>query len=327
MKYTTEIATCCLCKSQSSTPYIINAPERYNGLGEKFSVVECSNCGMKYTSPRPDHESMQLFYPETAGYYQPEKVKKTKKGILKNITGFLLNVCWGYSQKRHHTWLKFIFYPLAKFRLSRMHIPQWKQGGKLLDLGCAWGEYLDQMRTLGWHVSGIEMSSKCVEYARNTLGLDVQCGDISPLPFPNESLDVVHLSMVLEHTYDPISTLADIHRILKKGGQLILSVPNISGFEAKLYKEYWYGLQVPQHLHHFTPETLSCALTMCGFTSINIHYHTFDRDMVASASYLESKFLWSIFMNKIIRKTLIKPFLILLALLGKTSRMSAYARK
>jgi len=135
------------------------------------------------------------------------------------------------------------------------------------------------------------------------------------------------MNMVLEHMYYPMQIVQKVHNILKPNGQLIISVPDISGFESSFYKAYAYGLQVPEHLHHFSPKTVRLLLEENGFNVEKIVHQNFDRDLVASAGYMQNNRLSKILRNKIIRKTFVKFFVSLLAVMGKTSRMSIYARK
>jgi len=133
--------------------------------------------------------------------------------------------------------------------------------------------------------------------------------------------------MVLEHVYNPNLTMQKIYKILKPNGQVMISVPDIYGFESLFYKQYAYGLQVPEHLHHFSPNTIRYLLNNNGFKVEKILHQNVDRDLVASAGYMKNKLLSKLLSNKFFRKTFVKVFVLFLALIGKTSRMSIYARK
>ncbi len=60
-------------------------------------------------------------------------------------------------------------------------------------------------------------------------------------------------------------------RWLKPGGVLYIQVPNIEGFEAHIFKSYWYGLELPRHLWHFSPESLRRLLMTAGLEEIFVH--------------------------------------------------------
>ena len=135
------------------------------------------------------------------------------------------------------------------------------------------------------------------------------------------------MGMVLEHLYNPVSVLRKINHMLKAGGQLILSVPDISGFEVMIFKDKCYTLQVPQHLSHFSPVTISRVLQETGFKVDRIVHSKSKKDIVKSADYLENKALARFLRQGIVRTLVLGPFSTILALLGKTSRMSVYATK
>jgi 2-polyprenyl-3-methyl-5-hydroxy-6-metoxy-1,4-benzoquinol methylase len=82
------------------------------------------------------------------------------------------------------------------------------EGGSLLEVGCGSGRYLDLMRALGWkRVVGVDFSAKAVEQAKDTLGLEVYCGELRDVVLEPESFDAVSLSHTLEHVPDPIDFL------------------------------------------------------------------------------------------------------------------------
>jgi hypothetical protein len=69
----------------------------------------------------------------------------------------------------------------------------------------------------------------------------------------------------LEHVHDPVGILREAFKLLVPGGKLVVATPNIAGWPFQWFGESWFGLDLPRHLTHFTPETLSSALTAAGF--------------------------------------------------------------
>ncbi len=97
----------------------------------------------------------------------------------------------------------------------------------LLDIGCNCGKTSEYFRAKGYAVSGIDISRKAVMQA-NTKGFKFIVGDITKgLPFPNDSFDNAFIGEVLEHILDPRALLVEAYRVLKKGGRLYITVPNI----------------------------------------------------------------------------------------------------
>lgn len=330
IKYQLEEAGCLLCGGNETSAYLKGVQEYYNNTGERFDIVECTSCGFRFTSPRPTKDTIGCFYPDSAGYYQPvsEEVlgrdtfkRRMLKAVLKDHYGYEFDI----AVNRAVTYILKVFFSRT---ISLQHIPRFVTGGRLLDIGCSWGGYLYRMKGFGWDVYGTELNGKAVEHAREQLGLaNVRHGFFEDLSWDNDFFDAVNMSMVLEHLYDPLKCLQMIHSVIKKDGQLILSVPDISGFEARFYKEKCYSLHVPQHLYHFTPETITRLLEKAGFRVEKIVHQNFDRDLVASSGYLRNRLLFKILHNPVIRRTAVKAAVRLLSAFGMTSRMSVYARR
>jgi len=139
-----------------------------------------------------------------------------------------------------------------------------KKGGKLLDIGCANGFFLDEARRRGWEVDGIEVSSWAVEYARKKLNLNVREGFIEKELFPDDFFDVIVMLDVLEHLPDPKSVLIEARRILKGDGILYISTPNISSLVSKILRAKWWGIN-KFHLYYFSKHTFEKMLDACGF--------------------------------------------------------------
>lgn len=214
-------------------------------------------------------------------------------------------------------------------KIYHAHYPKYIKNGKLLDIGCSTGGYLQLMNDEGWEIYGLEMNKKCVTYIKkNIKNVNVFEGHVENTSLKKNFFDVINCSMVLEHLYNPKKSLSQIHKSLKKNGQLIISVPNFNGLEFKLFGRYCYALQVPQHLNHFTENTLRLILNDKGFKINKIIYQNLDKDFLASLRiWKKSKLLEVIFYNKIFRFCILKIFIFILASLKMTSRMIIYATK
>jgi 2-polyprenyl-3-methyl-5-hydroxy-6-metoxy-1,4-benzoquinol methylase len=333
LKFDLETVPCALCGSDFFDVYLRQAKERYNGLDAWFDVVRCRQCGFAFTNPRPTAETIHGFYPDSAQYYQPRanRIKASnwsRKKWKQTLQQSVVSRRFGYPLPRVAGFFDAIpsFVLRKKLRLS--HLPRFVPDGRLLDIGCAWGGYLWRMHELGWEVHGIELNAAAARYAQEELGLsNVRTGSFAELDYPEGSFDVVHMSMVLEHLYEPSEVLRRINRLLRNDGQFILSVPDISGLEARLFKDKCYTLQVPQHLSHFTPKTVTRFLNQAGFEVDEIIHQPSRKDFIKSAEYLENKTLSKMLNLPIFRGAILGPLARILSLLGKTSRMSIFARK
>ena len=330
MEYELEQVKCPVCDCGKYNIYMSAVEELYNKTREKFDIVKCHDCGFVFTNPRPTKETISVFYPDSAGYYQPvDAILKYNRSFKETLIRTVLAHFYNYNIKTAiPKSAAYILNKILNRKIKLAHIPNFVNDGSLLDIGCSSGLYLSRMAVYGWNVHGIELNKNASEHAKNKLGLkNIFNGSLEDYKGFDNFFDVVHMGMVLEHLHDPDKCLRLVYNLLKKNGQLIVSVPDISGFEARVYGKYAYMLHVPQHLCHFTPETVRKLMTNAGFTIKRIIHHNFDRDMVASAQYLEKKWLGKILSNICIRTFLVKPFVFGLGALGKTSRMSIYATK
>jgi SAM-dependent methyltransferase len=116
-----------------------------------------------------------------------------------------------------------------------------------------------------WQLNGIEISAPSAEKARARSGAQVFVGDIVEAPFPPESFDVITSFDVLEHLYHPRQTMEKVWEWLKPDGIFYVVIPNILSWEARIFRSYWYGLELPRHLSHFSPESLRNLLASVGF--------------------------------------------------------------
>lgn len=155
---------------------------------------------------------------------------------------------------------------------------------------------------------------------------EIIVGGLEDAPWPNGYFDVVTLNMSLEHMHDPFGALCHVSRLLAPHGVTIIVVPNFSGIEFRLYKEKAYGLQVPQHLYHFTPATLKIMAAKAGLRCQRIRHQYFDRDIIAPL-HLAYPRLAKLAASQRVRRFLLKPLCLVAALAGCTSRMSCWFQK
>jgi len=141
----------------------------------------------------------------------------------------------------------------------------YRGGGRLLDVGCSIGLFLDLSRERGWDGVGIEFAPRALAYAREQFGLevlDVPLGDAGLEP---ESLDAVGLLSVLEHTNEPRRMLADVARVLRPGGAVYVVVPNVESLACRVLHERARTFDGRNHLVYFSPSTLSDLFDRSGF--------------------------------------------------------------
>lgn len=127
--------------------------------------------------------------------------------------------------------------------------------GRLLDVGCALGDFVEVARENGWDAEGVEISAFAAAEARSK-GLRVYTGTLEDQRLESGSYDVITLYDVIEHLTDPIATLREAKRLLAPGGVLHMVTPNVGGLQAKVLGSKWYHYKPGEHLYLFSPKTV-----------------------------------------------------------------------
>ncbi|MCX8038141.1 MAG: class I SAM-dependent methyltransferase [Candidatus Sumerlaeia bacterium] len=136
-------------------------------------------------------------------------------------------------------------------------------GLRLLDVGAGTGEFLWQMRELGWEAEGIEPDERALGVCREH-GLQVAGTTIEKADLPAEVFDVVTVWQTLEHVCDPAGVLKKIVGALVPAGLLVGSIPNAASWNRIVQGEYWWGYDPPRHYVVFSPTALRKAFEMAG---------------------------------------------------------------
>lgn len=244
------------CKPSDTT--VLIGRDRLHHIPGNFSVVRCGCCGLMRTNPRPTPGTIGAYYPADYAPHKPTTSTTPKKQRH-----------WRHRAKdRISQWLG---------RDVRRLPPV--APGHMLEIGCASGSYLLEMRQKGWTVEGIEYSDTAAEHAR-AQGIHVQTGSVESAQPPRQQADVVTAWMVLEHLHDPVHSLQKIRRWVKPGGYLVGVVPDAGAFDRKLFGEYWYALQLPTHLYHYERQSLARVLEMAGWQLIKTRWQPNERNLL-----------------------------------------------
>ena len=212
-------------------------------------LVTCSGCSLIYTNPRLKNEHLQKLY--------------TKKYFRNDISSV-----FGYTNYQGDE-LK--IRKTARKRLEK--IERFHPPGKILDLGCATGFFLDEARQRGWEPYGVEISKFAASYATKQLKLDVVNGDLQSINFPAKSFDLITMWDVVEHITNPVPTFKKLSKLLKKDGMLVFSTPDVGSVPARITKHRWIGYKLSdEHLAYFSLPTIQNLLEQTGFELETVHH-------------------------------------------------------
>ncbi len=235
-----EAVACNLCGSKDVVPF---CPANGRGL------VQCLNCGLVYVHKRPPERELYSLYEE--GYFSND-----------------ISATVGYVDYINDE-------PLIRHTFHRRlrELERYVKPGRVLDVGCAAGFFLDVARERGWESHGLDVSGFAVRYARERFGLDVFHGSLTEAGYPEAFFDLVTMWDVIEHVPDPMSYLRESARILRRGGVLALATPDVESIPARLTGRRWVGYKLSEeHLYYFSRTTMRRMLEKAGFEVLHTSY-------------------------------------------------------
>ncbi len=212
--------------------------------GTNYEVFFCNRCKTGSTVPVPTHEELSRLY--RAGNYR------------------------GTCGRRFNPLVESLIYLFRHLR--RRRIERYIRKGRILDVGCGRGLFLDVMRRAGWEVAGAEFDEETALRSAEAYGMKVVSGSPYEWGLPSESFDVITLSHVLEHVRRPVEMISECSRLLRKGGLVVVAVPNIGSLQASAGRESWFHLDVPYHLCHFTEEGLTGLLQENSLSKMKVRH-------------------------------------------------------
>jgi len=233
-----EYVACNLCGAADAAPY--------SKVGE-FQIVRCGACGLFYTHPRRSLDEMAALYsedyftsenPSTLGY---DDYSIHEKGLKQVFSEHLCTV------------EKYVRPPAS-----------------IIDIGCAFGYFVQIATSRGWRAEGIEISAYASGIARKNTKSHVYTGTLSQADLKEAHYDVVTMWDMLEHSHNPSQEMTEANRIMKPNGYLFMTIPNAGSLPARLMGKHWYGFKsAAEHNYFFTKDTLNQLLTKTGFKLID----------------------------------------------------------
>jgi SAM-dependent methyltransferase len=215
-----------------------------------MKVVECQRCGLAYLQPRPRKEFISRFY--DSDYFTGVTAESGKGGLK------CMEVPASHGR---------IACPPRSLELMKERIGG-LSGKKILEIGCATGDFITWLNREGAHVKGLEISEYAADIARKR-GLDVIAGTIEEFAHTHGNVfDIVLAFEVIEHVPSPMLFLEHVAGHIRRGGHLLLSTPNYAS--GQRYGNQWYGFTGSfEHLYFFSKDVLERMAQKVG---LNLTY-------------------------------------------------------
>ncbi|UCG56127.1 MAG: class I SAM-dependent methyltransferase [Phycisphaerales bacterium] len=227
-----ETSPCTYCGATLST-LLYRTKSIYE---DEFALHRCSVCRAVFLVPKPTPKQVELAYADS---YYGEGSKKFGPCVEKALDYFRS------SRARK----------LGKYL---------KPPAQVLDVGCGSGDFLRRLVDRGFEGYGTELPGKAADRAGKIPGLTLKVGHLSETDFKERSFDAICMWHVFEHLAEPKRTLHIIESILKPGGYLFISLPNINSLQSRLFRGNWLHLDPPRHLFFLGAADLIAELRQLG---------------------------------------------------------------
>jgi SAM-dependent methyltransferase len=246
-----ETVMCPICKSLNMSIIHILTP---------FRVVLCKDCSLIYLNPRLRESVIRRVY-QGKDYF----VQGGDTGYRDYLT---------QENSLRITFRRF----LEELRKHGM------TSGRLLEVGCGYGYFLDEARNFFSYRAGIELSEEAGSHAQRLSGAEIHIGNVGLLPPEFKNFTIIVIINVIEHIYDPIKFLLFLKQRLLRGGRIVIATPDIGSFWYRIMKGKWPSFKIPEHVAFYTRDTLKFLLKRAGFCYIQqISFpHAFPLGLIAN---------------------------------------------
>jgi 2-polyprenyl-3-methyl-5-hydroxy-6-metoxy-1,4-benzoquinol methylase len=245
-----------------------------------YDILRCPGCGTLFRADLPTPEALREIY--GPAYFADRSDMTGGRGYSDYV-----------SEEANHR-----VNAATRVKLVERYLPT----GRLLDVGCAAGFFLDEARRRGWRVEGIELAVEMAGYARDRLDLFVR-----PIPFADielepDAFDMITMWDYLEHSVDPAGDLRRAALLLRSGGLLAVSTGDTSSMAAQVFRSRWHLLTPRHHNFFFARSSLERAFREAGFEILLVTYASSLYSLQYLAHKLRTLTDWSI-LSALARKT------------------------
>ncbi|RYY46787.1 MAG: class I SAM-dependent methyltransferase [Chitinophagaceae bacterium] len=232
----------------------------YTVSGEEYMLQECDSCSFVFTQDIPSADEIGKYY-ASQNYISHSN---TQKGLINSL---------------YHRVRKITLASKRKLIITQTGLPK----GKLLDVGCGTGAFLNEMKAARWEITGLEPDETARKNARELFGIEASPSQ-ALFQLQPESYDAITMWHVMEHVHQLHEYVAQLKLLLKPGGRIFIAVPNYTSYDAQHYQRFWAAYDVPRHLYHFSPPSMQLLMEKHGLQLLNTKPMWFDSFYVSMLS-------------------------------------------
>ena len=300
---------CDLCGSRDHQFVSTNHDRMFPEIDGEYRLYQCKTCGLSFLN-QPSPELLEKHYSTGYSVYSDSEGTNHSRKIFTLIETLYHYIHLNDDVSGFSKVLKFLFSPLSNYFRTVKVI----ENGKYLDVGCGIGYFPLVMKYLGMEPHGVEPADFDQELSKY-YSLNILNSTLEEAKYENDYFDVISLNHVLEHVPNPSETIAELYRILKPGGYLIIAVPLKDSLASKIFGKFWAQLDTPRHLHLFSTEILKQYARKYNFDIMKIRYNSEPRyQIIGSLMYF-----WERFSGKKVNRMLVHNLYLNLLLIPFTS--------
>lgn len=283
--------SCPVCKSELIREQL--TAKDHTVSKENFSIWQCNACTARFTQDVPEQDAIGVYY-ASENYISHSD---TKKGIINSL---------------YHLVRKRTLGAKRRLVINETGIMQ----GRILDIGCGTGAFLQTMQEAAWEITGLEPDAVARDKAAELYHIHPQDpGKLFELvPSSYHAISMWH---VLEHVHDLHGYIKQAANLLAPNGKLFIAVPNYTSKDAAIYASNWAAYDVPRHLYHFSPQSVEKLLSMHGLKLTAVKPMWYDSFYVSMLSEQYKNGTGNMF------KAVLNGFLSNLHALGNTRKCSS----
>lgn len=287
-----EVNQCPVCGSEKKTLLYENLHDYIcKEINSKYKFWLCLSCRSGYYSPRPTKDTVHLLYKNYATHEdinlrEEYSSLKWPQKIRRKISNSYANRRYGTADEPAYQWGYLILEITPKYKnqidFGFRFVPRPMGQRKLLDFGCGNGQFLKMAEKCGYVPYGMDFDEHAISKARKYFD-KVYCGDIEEIDGGLE-FDVITVSHVIEHLYNPNFYIEQFFKLLKPGGFLYMETPNLDSIGHGYFGESWRGLEPPRHIQVFNTESLADCLSRAGFRFVRVPAKNNPVDFICKSS-------------------------------------------